>query len=151
MQEREKQKEESKSEYIRDRALVDNIVEKIMHEDLNAIEEDKRKKEMSRNQMYSAYEEKEQRVKHQKENERLEKEKERRYFEQVEKRGNELKAIKAFKDEEKNKIFEKLSADQERRQMEKDYWENVRNDMYTEELNRREKIKNIMEAEKRQR
>jgi hypothetical protein len=95
MQDREILKDESKTEYIRDRTLVDNIVQKIMQEDLNVILEDKRKKEIARNQMYSAYQEKEERMKQQKENERLEKERQRKYFEQVEKRDNEQKALKA--------------------------------------------------------
>jgi len=51
----------------------------------------------------------------------------------------------------KNKIFEKLSQEQEKMKAEKDYWENVRNDLYVEEMNRREKIKEYQEMEKKQR
>ena len=150
MQDREKQKDESKTEYQRDRVLVDNVVNKLMQEDINLIMEDKRKKELAKGYMYAAYDEKEKQKQQLKENDRMEKEKERRYFEELQIRGNKQKAIKAAKDEEKNKIFEKLSIEQERRQSEKDYWENVRNELYVEELNRREKIKNIMEMEKKQ-
>lgn len=150
MKDRDKQREESKAEYLRDRELVDNIVKNIMQEDMNMIMEDKRKKELARSHMYAAYAEKEERLRQQKENDRIQKEKERKYFEELEKRANEQREMKAAKDEEKNKIFERLAAEAERKQQEKEYWENVRNEMYVEELNRREKIKNIMEAEKRQ-
>jgi len=44
-----------------------------------------------------------------------------------------------------------LSKEQERKQAEKDYWENVRNELYWEEMNRREKIKDLQEQEKKQR
>ncbi len=84
-------------------------------------------------------------------NERLEKERERQYFEEVEKREGELKAKKAAVEEEKNKIFQKLAQEKEQREAEKEYWENVRNDLYLEEAEKREKIKEIQEKEKKQR
>jgi len=52
-------------------------------------------------------------------------------------------------EDEKNKIFEKLSLEQEQRQNEKEYWENVRNELYQEEMNRRLKIQQLMEEEKK--
>lgn len=59
--------------------------------------------------------------------------------------------MKAAKEEEKNRIFEKLSQEQERKQAEKDYWENVRNELYIEEGEKRERIKEMQEREKKQR
>ena len=44
-------------------------------------------------------------------------------------------------EEEKNRIFEKLSQEQERKQAEKDYWENVRNELYIEEGDKKDRIK----------
>ena len=81
---------------------------------------------------------------------KMEKEMQKRYFEEVEKREGEFKAVKAAKEEEKNKIFEKLSADAEKAQAEKDYWENVRNELYIEEGDKRERIKEVQEKEKKQ-
>jgi len=80
----------------------------------------------------------------------LEKEAQRKYFEGLAKRESDLKSKKAAIEEEKNKIFEKLSIEQQRRQTEKEYWESVRNELYVEEGNRREKIKELMDAEKKQ-
>ena len=80
MLDREKQKFESKQEYLRDRQLVDNIIQKIMYEDRSALQEEQRKKELAKSYMHAAYEEKDQRKKQQKENEQMEKEKERKYF-----------------------------------------------------------------------
>jgi colicin import membrane protein len=151
MRDREKQKEESQAEYQRDKRQVDNIVKKLIQEDLNQMEDLRRKKEMLRDTMHNAYEDKELRKQQNKEEEKLQKEKERQYFEEVAKREREHQEKKAAVQEEKNRIFDTLTAEAERKQAEKDYWENVRNDLYIEEQNRKEKIKGLQELEKRQR
>ncbi len=80
MKERDKQREESKAEYMRDKQLVDNIVNKLIQEDLNMINETKKKKEIAKSYMLAAYEEKERQIAFQKEEERQEKERVRKYF-----------------------------------------------------------------------
>ena len=63
MKDREKQKEDSKQEYLRDKQLVDTIIDKIKKEDMDLIEELGRKKEVAKTYMFQAYEEKELRKK----------------------------------------------------------------------------------------
>ena len=150
MKDREKLKEESQAQFIRDRSLIDNLINKLIQEDLNLVNETKKKKEIAKSYMFAAYEDKESRRIQQKEDERLEKERVKKYFEEREKRENDHKAKKAAIETEKNKIFLKLSVEQEKRQTEKDYWERVRNDLYVEEMNRRDKIKQLQELEKKQ-
>jgi hypothetical protein len=151
MKEKDKLKEESRQEYLRDKQLVDDVVKKLMMEDMNSINENKRKKSLAKTYMNQAYEEKEFRKLQQKEDERLQKEKERQYFEEVARRDKEQKEKKAAIQEEKDKIFDKLSAEAARQQAEKDYWENVRTELYWEETNRRQQIKDLQEKEKKQR
>jgi len=67
MKDREKQKEDSKQEYLRDKGLVDDIIEKLKREDMALVEDYNRKKEVAKTYMYQAYEEKEQRKLQQKE------------------------------------------------------------------------------------
>ncbi len=67
MKDREKLKEESKQEYLRDKVLVEQIVDKIRKEDMDTIHAINRKKEVAKSYMFQAYEEKEQRKKQQKE------------------------------------------------------------------------------------
>jgi len=67
MKDRDKLKEESKQEYLRDRGLVDAIIEKLKKEDMDLIDELNRKKEVAKTYMYQAYEEKTQRKAQQKE------------------------------------------------------------------------------------
>lgn len=151
MSEKEKLRDEARAEYLRDKSLVDDIVKKIMMEDMQTINEIKKKKELAKTYMKEAYEEKEMKKHNQKEEERLQKEREKQYFEEVARRDKDIKEKKAAIQGEKDKIFEKLSAEAARQQAEKDYWENVRNELYVEEMNRREKIKDLQEKEKKQR
>jgi hypothetical protein len=151
MRDREKQKEESQAEYLRDKKQVDDIVRNLIQEDLSLMEENRRKKDVLRGTMHQAYEEKNQRILQHKEDERLQKEKERQYFEELARREREQQMKKAAVQEEKDRIFEKLTADAEKKQAEKDYWENVRNELYIEEQNRKDKIRELQEMEKKQR
>jgi hypothetical protein len=151
MKEKEKLREESRKEYLRDKQLVDDIVTKIIKEDLDTINENKKKKEMTRTHMLEAYAEKEMMKAQQKEEERIQKEKERQYLEEVVRRDREQKEKKAMVQFEKDKIFERLSLEAAKTQAEKEYWENVRNELYWEETAKREKIKELQEKEKKQR
>ena len=151
MKDRSKQREESKYEYMRDKSLVDNIVKQIAEEDLDALRRDKEKKELAKQYMEESYKEKEERRLKQKEMEKQLKEKEREYFESVAKRESEQKAKKQLIQDEKDRIFNKLSEEKRRALAEKEYWENVRNELYLEEQRRKDKIKELEELEKKQR
>ena len=63
MKEREKLKEESHKKYMRNKALVDDIIEKLKKEDMDLMEDLNRKKEIAKSYMEQAYKEKEQRKK----------------------------------------------------------------------------------------
>jgi inner centromere protein len=144
-------KEESKQEYIRDKRMFDEAVKKLIIEDMEAQRENQFKKELNKKYMYEAYEEKERRNKEQIAQEKLEREKDKQYYAEVARRDKELQMKKAAVKEEKDKIFDKLAAEENKRQAEKEYWENVRNELYSEEMERREKIKELELKEKRQR
>ena len=151
MIEKEKLKDESKKEYEKDLKDIQNIMNKIKNEDLENLKEDKRKKDIARQYMESAYAEKEERKIKAKEEERLQKEKERKYQQDIEKRQNDYNDKKAQIQLEKDKIFEKLCQEEAKRQAERDYWENVRNELHTEQENRKAKLQELAEKEKLQR
>ena len=146
MKEKEKLKQEAEKEYKKDLIDINKIMDKIHEEDLNNIKEDQRKKSIARQYMYNAYKEKEERKKRELEEERLQKERERKHLENVAKRENDLNDKKMKIQQEKDQIFNKLCLEEAKRQAEKDYWENVRNDLYTEQENL--KAKNEEKAEK---
>ena len=148
MKEKEKLKQEAEKEYKKDLIDIKKIMDKIHEEDLNNIKEDQRKKSIARQYMYNAYKEKEERKKRELEEERLQKERERKHLENVAKRENDLNDKKMKIQQEKDQIFNKLCLEEAKRQAEKDYWENVRNDLYTEQENLRAKNEEKAEKEK---
>lgn len=151
MRDRAKEREESMKEYMRHKRLVDDQVRKIIEEDLAERAENERKKAIARSYMENAYKEKAERKIKEKQEEELQKEKERKYFEEVAKREKEHAMKKAAVQEEKDKIFEKLCQEKARQQAEKDYWENVRNELYMEQENRKIQIAELEEKAKKQR
>ena len=150
MLEKEKLKQESQKEYEKDLKDIKNIMDNIKREDLENYKEDQRKKDIARQYMQSAYAEKEERKRKAKEEERLQKERERQYQQHVAKRENDYNDKKAQIQFEKDKIFEKLCQEEAKRQAERDYWENVRNELYTEKENRKAKLQELAEKEKLQ-
>ena len=144
-------KEEAKKEYEKDKIDVDNMINKIRQEDIAAREEAERKKNIQKIYMENAYAEKKVQKQREKEEDLLQKEKERKYQEDMDKREAELNSKKAAIKFEKDKIFEQLCEQEAKRQAERDYWENVRNELYIEQNNHKEKLKELEEKEKRQR
>ena len=151
MMEKEKLKEEGQKEYEKDLKDIRQIMNKIKNEDMENLKEDQRKKNIARQYMENAYAEKEERKRKSKEDEKLQREREREYQQNLAKRENEFNDKKAKIQLEKDKIFEKLCKEEAARQAERDYWENVRNELHTEQENRREKLKELAEKEKYQR
>ena len=150
MLEKEKLKLESKKEYEKDKKDIENIVNTIRKEDILAKEELNRKKNIARTYMENSYARKELQKKKDKENELLEKEKERKYQEDMQNRENEFNDKKAKKQFEKDQIFNKLVEQEAQRQAEKDYWENIRNELHLEQENKRLKMAEKAEKDKKQ-
>ena len=150
MKDKEILKEEAKKEYEKDKVDVDNMINKLREEDLAAQAEAERKKNIQKIYMETAYAEKDARKEKQKEEDRLQKERERKYHEDIQKREEELNNKKAAIKFEKDKIFEQLCQQEAQRQAERDYWENVRNELYVEQENHKAKLKELEEKEKKQ-
>ena len=148
MKEKEKLKQEAEKEYQKDLQDIKKIMDSIHQEDINYKNEDERKKNIAKQYMYNAYKEKEERKRREMEEEKLQRERERQHQENVDKRESDLNDKKAQIQQEKDKIFNKLCQEEAKRQAEKDYWENVRNDLYTEQENLRAKNEEKAEKEK---
>ena len=146
MLDKEKIKQESIKEYEKDRRDVDNMINNIIKEDLLAKEEFNRKRHIAKSYMEEAYARKEFEKKKNKEEEMLMKEKERQYQEDMQKREDDRNNQRAQKQFEKDKIFNKLCEQEAQRKAEEDYWENIRNELHLEQENK--KIKMAEKAEK---
>ena len=148
MKEKEMLKKEAEKEYQKDLQDIKKIMEAIHAEDIANKKEVQRKKNIAQQYMYDAYKEKEERKKRELEEEKLQRERERKHQENVEKRESDLNEKKAQIQQEKDKIFNKLCLEEAKRQAEKDYWETVRNELYTEQENLKAKKEEKAEKEK---
>jgi hypothetical protein len=151
MKEKELLKEQSKKEYEKDKKDIENLINNIKKEDQLAKEELNRKKNIARSYMENTYARKAEQKRKEKEDEMLEKEKERKYLEDMKKREDEFKGKKEKIQLEKDKIFNQLCEQEAQRQAEKDYWENVRNELYLEQGNKKRKMEEKAEKEKKER
>ena len=146
MKDREILRQESKKEYEKDKQDIKNLINNIKREDQLAKEELDRKRNIARTYMENSYARKAEQKRKEKEDELLEKEKERKHQEELQKRADEFKGQKAKIQQQKDKIFNQLCEQEAKRQAEKDYWENVRNELYLEQGNK--KLKMEEKAEK---
>ena len=151
MKEKEILKQESKKEYEKDRQDIENLINNIKKEDQLAKEELNRKRNIARSYMENSYAKKAEQKRKEKEDEIMEKERERKYLEDMQKRENEFKGQKAKIQLQKDKIFNQLCEQEAQRQAEKDYWENVRNELYLEQGNKKRKMEEQAEKEKKER
>ena len=151
IKEKENLRKEAEKEYERDLNDIKNIMENIKREDLENLKEEERKKAIAREYMESAYAEKEERKRKEREEERLQKERERQHQMNVAKRENDYNDKKAQIQSEKDKIFAKLCEEEAKRQAERDYWENLRNELHFEQENKKAKMQELAEKEKLQR
>ena len=151
MRDREILRQESKKEYEKDRQDIENLINNIKREDQLAKEELDRKRNIARTYMENSYARKAEQKRKEKEDELLEKEKERKHQEELQKRADEFKGQKAKIQQQKDKIFNQLCEQEAKRQAEKDYWENVRNELYLEQGNKKLKMEEKAEKEKKER
>ena len=135
MLEKEKIKQESIKEYEKDKKDIENLINNLRKEDLLAKEEENRKRNIARSYMENAYARKE----------------ERKFLEEKQKKEDEFNNKKAKIQFEKDQIFNKLCEQEAKRQAEKDYWENIRNELHLEQENKRLKLAELAEKEKKQR
>ena len=151
MKDREILRQESKKEYEKDKQDIENLINNIKREDELAKEELDRKRNIARTYMENSYARKAEQKRKEKEDELLEKEKERKHQEELQKRADEFKGQKAKIQQQKDKIFNQLCEQEAKRQAEKDYWENVRNELYLEQGNKKLKMEEKAEKEKKER
>ena len=151
MKDREILRQESKKEYEKDKQDIENLINNIKREDQLAKEELDRKRNIARSYMENSYARKAEQKRKEKEDELLEKEKERKHQEELQKRADEFKGQKAKIQQQKDKIFNQLCEQEAKRQAEKDYWENVRNELYLEQGNKKLKMEEKAEKEKKER
>jgi len=144
------QQEQAEKEYERDKQLVDDIVKKMIEEDIQAKKEDQRKKEINKLFMQNAYKERDLLKQKEKENDKLQEEAIKKYQESVALREKNVVQKKNDLQKQKDKIFNKLCEEEAKRKAEQDYWDTVRSELHREQDLKKTKLKEKEEEEKRQ-
>ena len=144
------QQEEAEKEYERDKKLVDDIVNKMIEEDLAVKKEDQRKKEINKLYMQNAYKERDIIKQKEAEKEKLQEEAIQKYHESVALREKHVAQKKNDLQKQKDKIFNKLCEEEAKRKAEQDYWDTVRSELHMEQDYKKTKLKEKEEEEKRQ-
>ena len=143
------QQEQAEKEYERDKQLVDDIVKKMIQEDIEAKKEDQRKKEINKIYMQNAYKERELIKKKEIENEKMQDEAIKKYQESVALREKGVADKKNDLQKQKDKIFNKLCEEEAKRKAEQDYWDSVRSELHMEQDLKKTKLKEKEEEDKR--
>ena len=141
--------EEAKKEYERDQIETKRIMDRILEENKREKENEERKKEINKQFMLASMAQREERKRREIEDEILENEEMRKYLEEKAKRESGIKAQKDAIQAEKDRIFKKLSDDNAREKAEKDYWESVRNELQILRDEKKRRLADLEEREKR--
>ena len=150
IREKKLQQEEAEKEYERDKKLVDDIVNKMIEEDIAIKKEDQRKKEINKLYMQNAYKERDIIKQKEAEKEKLQEEAIQKYHESVALREKHVAQKKNDLQKQKDKIFNKLCEEEAKRKAEQDYWDTVRSELHMEQDYKKTKLKEKEEEEKRQ-
>ena len=150
IREKKLQQEEAEKEYERDKKLVDDIVNKMIEEDIATKKEDQRKKEINKLYMQNAYKERDIIKQKEAEKEKLQEEAIQKYHESVALREKHVAQKKSDLQKQKDKIFNKLCEEEAKRKAEQDYWDTVRSELHMEQDYKKTKLKEKEEEEKRQ-
>ena len=150
IREKKLQQEEAEKEYERDKKLVDDIVNKMIEEDIAVKKEDQRKKEINKLYMQNAYKERDIIKQKEAEKEKLQEEAIQKYHESVALREKHVAQKKNDLQKQKDKIFNKLCEEEAKRKAEQDYWDTVRSELHMEQDYKKTKLKEKEEKEKRQ-
>lgn len=142
---------EAYQEYMREKDQVDKVIQKMIEEDQKMIALIRLKQEQSKLDMMQSVNEKRELQRKQRDMEEYENEMLRRYAEQQGVRQAEIQAKKAEAEAAREEIFQKLKEEEEKRRAENEYIENLRNELYMQELEEQARIREREEIEKRDR
>ena len=149
IRDRKLMQEQAEKEYERDKQLVDDMIKKMQEEELAALKEEQRKKDINKMFMQNAFKERDVIKKKERELDKKQDEDIRKYHEEIERREKNLIKKKNDLQQIKDKIFNKLCDEEAKRKAEQDYWDNVRADLHVEQDLKKMKEKQKEEEERR--
>jgi len=113
---------------------VDNVIQRMIDEDQKMNELTRLKQDQAKQDMILSVSEKREMQKRRKQLEDYENQMLRRYAEQQQQREDEIRAKKAEVEAAREGIFQQLKEEEESRRANKEYTENLRNELYLQEF-----------------
>jgi len=150
MKERERLKEEAYQEYLKEKAAVDDAINRMIDEDRRDVSKKSEKRKTMQEFMEKSMKAKEEQKQRAVEAEAMALEKIRKFQEDAEQREAIIKMKKAEENAAKEVIFAKLNDEELKRRAEKEYIENLRIDLMQEEFEEAARIKAMKEVDKRE-
>ena len=144
-------KEQAYQEYVREKEQVDAVVQRMIDEDREMARITSLKMDQAQADMALSLNEKRALQRRQKELELYENEMVRQYAEQQQDRQNQIQAAKDAAEEAREAIFRRLEAEEGERRAEREYQDNLRNELYFQEGEEAALAKERAEVEKRER
>jgi hypothetical protein len=141
--EKERLRQEAYEQYLKERGQVDAIVNRIIQEDIRAQRDAESKKQQALRDMFESFKMRDEQRAHEIERDKQELDALRMFQLEQEARETQLLALRAKKEEARNEIFERLEADERKRREEQEQLENLKNDLYYEEFEFNERMKEL--------
>ncbi|CAK66714.1 unnamed protein product (macronuclear) [Paramecium tetraurelia] len=152
MKEHEQLRDEAREQYIYEKEQVNRVIHQLINEDRKFLEDQAKKKKIAFSDMQNALREKAELIFRMKQREREENQK---YLDFIKEKDRQAHEIKVKKQEEnaakyKDKIFQKLKEEEERRRQEAELLTELRFQLYQEQYDAQQRQKDIDEANKRE-
>ncbi|CAD8198160.1 unnamed protein product [Paramecium octaurelia] len=150
MKEHEQLREEAKEQYVYEKDQVNRVINQLMAEDRKFLEDSARKKKIAFSDMQVALREKAELIQRMKQRERDENQKYLDFIKEKDRQAHEIKVKKQEENAAKDKIFQKLKEEEERRKQEAELLTELRFQLYQEQYDAQQRQKDIDEANKRE-
>lgn len=130
MEMKAKLRQEAYQEYMKEKEQVDKVIGKMIEEDQKMVNLIRVKQDQAKLDMIQSVNEKKEMQRQNQELEHYENQMLRQYAEQQQLREDEIREKKALLEAAREEIFQKLKDEEERRRADKEYTENLRNELY---------------------
>ncbi|CAD8118216.1 unnamed protein product [Paramecium sonneborni] len=150
MKEHEQLRDEAKEQYIYEKEQVNRVISQLIHEDRKFLEDQAKKKKIAFSDMQIALREKAELIQRIKQKEREENQKYLDFMKEKDRQAYEIKVKKQEENAAKDKIFQKLKEEEERRRQEAELLTELRFQLYQEQYDAQQRQKDIDEANKRE-
>ncbi|CAD8084918.1 unnamed protein product [Paramecium primaurelia] len=150
MKEHEQLRDEAKEQYIYEKEQVNRVIQQLINEDRKFIEDQAKKKKIAFSDMQNALREKAELIYRMKQREREENQKYLDFMKEKDRQAHEIKVKKQEENAAKDKIFQKLKEEEERRRQEAELLTELRFQLYQEQYDAQQRQKDIDEANKRE-